>query len=101
MPSIITSLAWPKTTPTRSKLAAGLRQIPGLRLKPETIDTNLVYFHLEPGGLTAAELVERLRGRGILMHETAPDSIRAVTHLDVTAADVQEAIDSVAAEFRA
>ena len=31
------------------KLAAGLRQIPGLRLEPETVDTNLVFFHLEPG----------------------------------------------------
>ena len=38
-------------------LAAGLRQIPGVRLDPATVDTNLVYFHLEPGRLTAAELV--------------------------------------------
>ncbi len=82
------------------KLAAGLRQIAGLRLDPETIDTNLVFFHLEPGRLTAAELVERLRGRGILMHETGPYSIRAVTHLDVTAADVQEAVEAVAAGVR-
>jgi len=81
-------------------LAAGLRQIPGLRLEPETIDTNLVFLHLEPGGLTAADLVERLRGRGILMLETGPFTIRAVTHLDVTAADVQQAIDAVAAELR-
>ena len=82
------------------KLAAGLRQIPGLRLDPETVDTNLVYFHLEPGRVTAGELVERLRRRGILMHETGPHSIRAVTHLDVTAADVQEAIDAVGAEVK-
>ena len=81
------------------KLAVGLRQIPGLRLDP--VDTNLVYFVLEPGRPTAAELVERLRRRGILMHETGPHSIRAVTHLDVTAADVQEALDAVAAEFQA
>jgi threonine aldolase len=80
------------------KLAAGLRQIPGLRLDP--VDTNLVYFILTPGRLPAGELVERLRQRGILMHETGPHSIRAVTHLDVTAADVQEAIDAVAAELR-
>ena len=82
------------------KLAAGLRQIPGVRLEPETIDTNLVFFHLEAGRLAAAELVERLRGRGILMLATGPYSIRAVTHLDVTAADVQQAIEAVAAELR-
>ena len=32
------------------------------------------------------------------MHETGPHSIRAVTHLDVTTADVQEAINAVAEE---
>jgi threonine aldolase len=83
------------------KLAAGLRQIPGVRLDPETVDTNLVYFRLEPGRVTAAELVQRLCGRGILMGESGPYSIRAVTHLDVTAADVQQAIDALAAELRA
>ncbi len=82
------------------KLAAGLRQIPGIRVAPEVIDTNLVYFHLDPGPITAVELVARLRGRGILMHETGPRSIRAVTHLDVTAADVAAAIEAVAAEFK-
>ena len=34
------------------------------------------------------------------MHETGPRSIRAVTHLDVTAADVPAAIEAVAAEFK-
>ena len=82
------------------KLAAGLRQISGLRLDPETIDTNLVFFHLQPGGLTAAELVERLRGRGILMGETGPCSIRAATHLDVTADDVQQAVEAIADEIQ-
>jgi threonine aldolase len=69
-------------------------------LDPETVDTNLVYFHLEPGRLTATELVERLRVRGILVLDTGPRSIRAVTHLDVTADDVQQAIDAVAAELK-
>ncbi|MGO9112519.1 MAG: low-specificity L-threonine aldolase [Thermoguttaceae bacterium] len=82
------------------KLAEGLRQIPGVRLEPEMIETNLVYFHLDPARCTAAELVERLRGRGILLHATGPNSIRAVTHLDVTASDVQQAIEAIAAEIR-
>ena len=82
------------------KLAAGLKQIPGLRLDPETIDTNLVFFHLDPGRLTAAELVASLRGRGILMGESGPRSIRAVTHLDVNADDVQHAVEAVAGELQ-
>ena len=81
------------------RLAAGLGEVPGVRVEPETIDTNLVYFHLPPGPLTAVELVARLACRGILMHETSPCTIRAVTHLDVNADDVQQAIQAVAAEL--
>ncbi len=77
------------------KLAAGLRQIPGLRLDPPVVDTNLVFFHLEPARPAAERTGRALRRRGILMHETGPHSIRG-THLDVTTADVQEAIDAVA-----
>ena len=79
-------------------LASGLRQIPGVRLATETVDTNLVYFHLDPGRLTAVELVERLGRRGILMYQSGPLSIRAVMHLDVTADDVEQAIAAVATE---
>ena len=81
------------------RLAEGLRQIPGVRLEPETIETNLVFFHIDPKRLAAAELVRRLCGRGILMGTSGPQTIRAVTHLDVTAADVEQAIDCVAAEM--
>jgi threonine aldolase len=81
------------------RLAVGLRAIPGIRVDPLPIETNLVFFHLEPGPLTAAMLIERLRLRGILVGSAGPYSIRAVTHLDVTAADVQQAIEAVAAEL--
>jgi threonine aldolase len=82
------------------KLAAGLREIPGVRLDPETVETNLIFFHLQPGPLTASDLIERLRRRGILCGKSGQYAIRAVTHLDVTAADVQQAIEAVAAEVR-
>ena len=80
------------------KLGEGLRHIPGVRV--DAFDTNLVYFHLTPGPLTAAELVARLGRRGVLMHNTAPYSARAVTHMDVDASDVQSAIEAVAAEIQ-
>jgi threonine aldolase len=82
------------------KLADGLRQIPGVQLRPETVDTNLVYFHLPRGPVTAAELVARLGRRGILMCDTGPYFVRAVTHLDVDAKDVQHAIEAVATELQ-
>ncbi len=43
------------------KLADGLRQISGVRV--DAPDTNLVYFHLAPGPLKAAELNARLCAR--------------------------------------
>jgi threonine aldolase len=83
------------------KLADGLRQIPGVRMDPEPPDTNLVYFHLAPGPLSSVEMVARLARRGVLMHETGPYTVRAVTHLDVDAEDVQRAIEAVALEMKA
>jgi threonine aldolase len=79
------------------KLGDGLRQIPGVRV--DAIDTNLVYFQLPSGGLKAKELVAQLCQRGVLMHETAPYTARAVTHMDVDSNDVQCAIEAVAAEL--
>ena len=82
------------------KLAAGLRQIPGVRLDPETIDTNLVYFHLEPGPINGGRTGRATSRPGHPHGRTGPYSIRAVTHLDVTAADVQSAINAVSKHMK-
>jgi threonine aldolase len=75
------------------RLAAGIRQIERLRLAPETIDTNLLFFRLEPAWMTAAEFCARLAEQGVLIVPTGPATLRAVTHLDVSAADVDRAIE--------
>lgn len=80
------------------KLADGLRQIPGVRV--DVPDTNLVYFQITVGPLKAAELNSRLCAHGVLMHVTGPYALRAVTHMDVDASDVQLAIEAVAAELK-
>jgi threonine aldolase len=74
------------------RLAAGIARVDGLRLDPETIDTNMLFFRVDPALGAAAEFSARLRDRGVLMLPTALRTIRAVTHLDVTAADVDRAI---------
>ncbi|MCK7530940.1 MAG: hypothetical protein MZV63_07770 [Marinilabiliales bacterium] len=40
-------------------------------------------------GVKASEFIERLRGQGILALKTGRESIRIVTHLDVSDADDQ------------
>jgi threonine aldolase len=79
-------------------MADGLRQIPGVRV--DMVDTNLVYFHITPGPMTAAELSSRLCAGGVLMHATARHTLRAVTHMDVSAEDIDRAVEAVAAELK-
>lgn len=77
------------------RLAEGIRRFDGLMLDPPEPDTNLVFFRIDPRLGTAAELAAALRERGLLVLATAPDKIRAVTHLDVTGDDVEKLIVAV------
>jgi threonine aldolase len=63
-------------------LAGALSASPALAaLEPQT---NIVMIDVS-GGITAAELAAALRERGVLVYAIAPQRIRAVTHLDVSA----------------
>jgi threonine aldolase len=73
------------------RLAQGIRGIDRLRL----------FFRVARDWGTAAELVEKMAEHGLLMLATAPDTIRAVTHLDVTAKDVDRAIEILKQVVRA
>jgi threonine aldolase len=65
------------------RLAAGAPVL----LDLATVQTNIVVFHL-PGELAidAPALSARARERGVLVNAFGPRTVRAVTHLDVTAA---------------
>ncbi len=77
------------------RLADGIRQTEGLRLCPEQVDTNLVFFAVDPAVATAAELAAELKQRGVLINATGPTTLRAVTHLDVTSQDVDRALEAI------
>lgn len=71
------------------RLAEGLARIPGVRIDPATVETNLVYFELDPGlPLDAAAFCAALAARGVRMFALGPRLVRAVTHLDVDAAGI-------------
>ncbi len=74
------------------RLAEGVRGIDGLDLDPDRVDTNMIFFRVDPARGTAREFAEALHKHGLLMLATAPTKIRAVTHLDVNAEDVDRAI---------
>jgi threonine aldolase len=73
------------------RLAAAIREIDGLELRPPQVDTNLVIFRVDEHLGTAAELSQRLAQRGVGIIAFGPQMMRAVTHLDVTTADVDRA----------
>ena len=74
------------------RLADGIRQIDSLELVPDQPDTNLIFFEVAPHLGTAAEFSARIAEQGLLMLDTSPTRVRAVTHLGVDRDDVDKAI---------
>ncbi|MBK1713452.1 threonine aldolase family protein [Rubrivivax gelatinosus] len=72
-------------------LAEALAGCPGVELDLATVQTNIVVFRLAPGAPDAASLVARARERGVLLVAFAARTVRAVTHLDVDAAQTARA----------
>jgi threonine aldolase len=64
-------------------LADAVRGIDGLRLVGDTVDTNIVIFHVDPAIGTAESLCKRLADEGLLMLAIGTQQVRAVTHLNV------------------
>ena len=67
-------------------LAAGLQGLPGVWVQPP--QTNMVFVDLAPDKASGA--VDRLRAAGVLC--TGSQRLRLVTHLDVSATDIQRAV---------
>jgi threonine aldolase len=72
-------------------LARELGAIPGMVVDPETVQTNILIVNVEGTGCTPEELVARFREGGVLVSVGSYGSLRAVTHLDVSMAQVQKA----------
>ena len=78
------------------RLAARLAELPGIALETPQPETNLVFFDVSGSGLGAGVIGAALEQRGIRMHVQGDARIRAVTHLDITAADIETAADALA-----
>jgi len=71
-------------------LAEGLADLPGVDLDPATVQTNIVLIRLTR--LSASAVAERLEAAGVRVLATGPETIRAVTNLNVTRDDLQRAL---------
>lgn len=81
-------------------LAESLSNIEGVVIDADSIETNIVIFRVT-GALSATDLVARLKARGILAGTVGPDSIRLVTHNDVSRAQCVIAAEALTEEIEA
>jgi threonine aldolase len=83
------------------RLAEGFANIPGIRLDPAQVMTNIVIFELEPRAPSPEAFAAALDARGVRLLAIGGPRLRAVTHYEVTAAGVERAIDAAAAVLEA
>src|SRR6185312_7225593 len=81
-------------------VAAAIADVPGFRLTPPEVRTNLVWFEVGPPWGSAREVANKLKERGVLVAALGKNVIRAVTHLDASreqctkAAEIIRTLDS-------
>ena len=75
------------------RLAEGLAKIPGIRVMTPNPETNMVYFDPAETGLSHDAFLAQLQSHGVRMG-LVRGAIRAVTHLDVSQADIDAALQA-------
>jgi len=76
------------------RLADGLRGHPAV--VPLQPDTNILMLDLAREDDTSDSVIPKLAARGVLVVAFGPKRLRAVTHLDVSAADIERALAVIA-----
>ncbi|MDA9535729.1 threonine aldolase [Bradyrhizobium sp. CCBAU 21362] len=82
-------------------LAESIRTIPGIRLEPSVIETNMVFFRIEQDGLSAPEFLTALSQEGVRMCTLSQGLVRAVLHYLITDDDVVTTANAIQAVLRA
>jgi threonine aldolase len=79
-------------------LARGLAGIPGIRVDAAKVVTNIVSFEVDPASMDAGAFQKACAERGLRISRYLGNSprLRAVTHNDVTRADVDAALEIAA-----
>ncbi len=79
-----------------ARLATALQDVPQVQVDMALVQTNMVF--MTPAAGTAQALAQHLRQQGILLDPGA--TIRMVTHLDISQADVTAVIEAIRAFYR-
>ncbi len=76
-------------------LAEGLAQIPGFKINPDKVQTNILICDITGTGMTSTELSRRLADRNLLANGVGPELMRFVTHLDVSREQCAQALEVI------
>jgi threonine aldolase len=76
-------------------LAEGLTRTPGIEIDLKRVQTNIVIFAVRHPKIDAGRLSRGLREEGVLVHQVSTDSIRCLTHKDVSREAVLHALECI------
>ncbi|HUR52524.1 MAG TPA: GntG family PLP-dependent aldolase [Gemmataceae bacterium] len=69
--------------------------VPGFRLTPPKVETNLVWFEVDSRHGSARDVANRLKEAGVLVAPLGTNVVRAVTHYDVSRAECETAARAI------
>ncbi len=75
-----------------NRLALGLKEIKGVSIDQEPVQTNIIIFDGSGTGRTPAQVRDAMKKEGVLMNAVSPTQIRLLTHLDVSRKDIDTAL---------
>lgn len=76
-------------------IAQAIADTPGLQLAPPEVETNLIWFRVDPELGTAKDVAAALKERNVRVHAGGPQLLRACTHLDVSAPQAERAAETI------
>src|SRR5438034_6501865 len=76
-------------------LAERLAEMPGIKIDPAKVVTNILFLDVSGTGFDAPEISNQLRGRGILANAFSSTLIRMVTHYDVDRVGCERALQAL------
>lgn len=74
------------------RLAVGVKEFKGVSIDPKHVETNIVIFDVANTATTAARVAEAMKKERVLIHPFGKTQVRLVTHLDVTAEEIEKAL---------
>jgi len=74
------------------RLAEGLRELPGIFIDMAQVQTNMVMIHVRHPKFTSESLSKAILEQGLAALAIDSERIRAVTHLDISSEQIEEAI---------